>query len=58
MEKSSTIILRLEPELRAQIEASAKELGISMSEWVRQLLKSIDFFGTIENDKITWKQES
>jgi antitoxin component of RelBE/YafQ-DinJ toxin-antitoxin module len=56
MEKSSTVILRLEPELKARIDSGAKELGITRSEWLRRMLKSIDFAGTIKNDRITWKE--
>ncbi len=55
-DKTETVILRLEPELKARIDAGAKELGITRSEWVRRMLKSIDFAGTIENDRITWKE--
>ena len=52
MEKSKTIILRMEPELRKRLEEEAAANGISLSEQVRRILAQVDTVGTIKDGKV------
>ena len=52
MNKTSTVILRLEPELRERIDQGARELGITRSEYIRRLIASIPVEGKIEDGRV------
>ena len=52
MNKTATVILRLEPELRERIDQGAKELGITRSEYIRRLIASIPVEGKIVDGRV------
>jgi predicted HicB family RNase H-like nuclease len=54
MNKSKTVIIRVEPELKTKLIAEADELGITLSEYIRRRIT-----GSVEWDtgKITFKRE-
>ena len=43
MNKSKTVILRVEPELKDRLAAEADEIGVTLSEHIRQLLIAATF---------------
>jgi len=58
MNKTSTVILRLEPELRERIDQGARELGITRSEYIRRLIASISLKGEIVGDRVVWGNDT
>ena len=54
--KTEYIPIRVEPELKAQLIAEADELGITLSEHIRQILITVPVFGTVKNGVIEWRK--
>lgn len=52
MNKSKTVILRVEPELKARLVAEAERQGITLSERIRQILIAFPVAGKIEDDRV------
>ncbi len=55
--KTEFIPVRVEPELKARLAAAADFEGVSMSEIVRRLIKSIPVIGVIRDGKVELKEE-
>ena len=56
MNKSKTVIIRIEPELHRQLVMEATELGITLSEHVRQILVTVPVIGTVKDGAIEWRK--
>lgn len=56
MNKSKTVIIRIEPELHRQLVKESTELGITLSEHIRQLLVTVPVIGTVKDGVIEWRK--
>jgi predicted HicB family RNase H-like nuclease len=56
MNKSKTVIIRVEPELHKQLVMEAAELGITLSEHIRQILITVPVLGAIKDGVIEWRR--
>lgn len=57
MNKSKTVIIRVEPELHRQLVMEAADLGITLSEHIRQILVTVPVIGIVNKDGIVeWKK--
>ena len=54
--KTEFIPIRVEPELKAQLIAEADELGITLSEHIRQILVTVPVLGTVKDGVIEWRK--
>jgi hypothetical protein len=54
--KTEYIPIRVEPELKAQLVAEADELGITLSEHIRQILITVPVLGAIKDGVIEWRR--
>ena len=54
--KTEFIPIRVEPELKAQLIAEAGELGITLSEHIRQILVTVPVIGSVKDGVIEWKK--
>ena len=55
--KEQVLILRIDDDLKARLQSTAKLQEVSMSEVVRRLIASLPLAGTISDWKIEWKGE-
>jgi predicted HicB family RNase H-like nuclease len=56
MNKSKTVILRVEPELHKQLVKEADELGITISEHIRQILITVPVLGSVKDGIVEWRK--
>jgi len=56
--KAEYVPVRMEPEMKARLQAAADLEGVTISEMVRRLIASIPMSGAIVGDgKVIWKEE-
>ena len=54
--KTEYIPIRVEPELKTKLIAEADELGITLSEHIRQILVTVPVIGSVKDGVIEWKK--
>ncbi len=58
MTYEETIILRVDEDTRRWLEDTSKAAGVSISTIVRLIMNEVRVSGTIQDGKITWKDEN
>ena len=54
MKKEDRLLIAIEPELKEKLQQAADSAGVSMSEYIRRLIRSIPVAGKIDGDRVVW----
>lgn len=54
--KTEYIPIRVEPELKTKLVAKTDELGITLSEHIRQILITVPVLGSVKDGIVEWRK--